>query len=114
MPHAQTNQTAAISDGRRVTNSSGNELSVLEFQYSTTFTDIQVVLRNGEPWFVAADVCEILGLGNVTKALYGLDDDEKLTLPIVRAGQAREINFISESGLYALIIRSNKPTSNLK
>ncbi|TDL99592.1 MAG: phage antirepressor [Flavobacteriaceae bacterium] len=73
------------------------------------FGQIEVEVIKGEPWFVAKDICDVLGLENVTKAMYGLDDDEKLTLPKVRAGQKREMNLVSESGLYALIIRSNKP-----
>lgn len=63
----------------------------------------------GEPWFVAKDVCDALGLDNITWALNGLDDDE-LTLEKLNAGgQTREMKLISESGLYTLIIRSNKP-----
>lgn len=69
--------------------------------------------ENGEPWFVAKDVCKVLELENVTKALYGLDEDEKITLTISngnpRAGIPNEMNLISESGLYALVFRSRKP-----
>ena len=40
----------------------------------------RIIEKDGEPWFVAKDVCDILGLGNVTEALRSLDDDEKFTL----------------------------------
>lgn len=74
---------------------------------------IRAVERSGQPWFVAKDVCDCLELGNTTKALYGLDDDEKFTLTNSegnpRAGIPLELNIISESGLYSLILRSRKP-----
>ncbi len=59
-----------------------------------------------EPWFVAKDVCDILGLNNVTKALSPLDDDERSNFKLRRQGKT---NIISESGLYALIFKSRKP-----
>jgi len=63
--------------------------------------------ENGQPWFVVADVCAVLGLSNPTVAIQTLDDDEKSTLRITEGGPER--NLISESGLYSLIFRSNKP-----
>ena len=63
---------------------------------------------------MAKDVCEVLGLGNVTEALRGLDEDEKAEFSIseVRSdgiAQARKYVIISEPGLYALVFRSRKP-----
>ena len=61
--------------------------------------------KDGEVWFVAKDVCDVLGLKNVSKALETLEKDE-LTLLIVRAGtQSREMNGVNESGLYNLIFQ---------
>lgn len=72
--------------------------------------EVRVIERDGEPWFVAADVCEILGLANPTEALRVLDDDEKNTLRISEGIRGNpNMNIISESGLYTLIMRSNKP-----
>lgn len=72
--------------------------------------DIRIVDQSGEPWFVAADVCAVLGLANVTRALSALDDDERNTLTISQGNRGNpNVNVISESGLYALIVRSNKP-----
>lgn len=65
--------------------------------------------EDGQLWFVAKDVCDILELENVTKALYGLDEDELTLLKVRAGGQEREMNLVSESGLYTLVIRSNKP-----
>tara|TARA_R110000823_G_scaffold309594_1_gene433946 strand:+ start:11610 stop:12275 length:666 start_codon:yes stop_codon:yes gene_type:complete len=81
----------------------------IAFQFSITKQEVQTLFYENEPWFVAKDVCDILGLSNVTRALSNLDDDEKLTLPIVRAGQTREANIVNESGVYQLIFKSRKP-----
>ena len=79
------------------------------FTFAKTRQPVRVEIINNETWFVAKDVCNVLGLENVTKALYGVDSDEKLTLPMVRAGQRRNINMVDESGLYVLIFQSRKP-----
>ena len=82
---------------------------------------VRVTLIDGEPWFVAADVCRALGLyqnakgqPNVTLACRKLDDDEKglyeIKTPIpVNPEHTTKVMLVSESGLYALILRSNKP-----
>ena len=74
----------------------------------------QPTVIDGEPWFVAKDVCDVLGDANARKALADhLDDDEKSTVTISYGtspkGGNPNMNVISESGLYALIFRSNKP-----
>ena len=65
--------------------------------------------EHGEPWWVARDVCDILELDHISNALKCLDDDELAVTKIQSGGQLREMNLISESGLYTLILRSNKP-----
>lgn len=67
--------------------------------------DVRVVEVNGEPWWVAKDVCDVLDIQNVTQAIERLDEDERSMFFIGRQGEA---NIISESGLYTLILRSNK------
>jgi prophage antirepressor-like protein len=75
-------------------------------------TSMEIILINGEPYFVAADVCRALGLINPTDHITkSLDDDEHLTYKIYRAGQKRTVNLISESGLYALVVRSTNPNA---
>ena len=69
---------------------------------------------NGNIWFVAKDVCEILGLENVSMALQKLDDDEKdevKNFDVV--GRKQVMTTINESGLYTLVMRSNKPQARL-
>ena len=63
----------------------------------------------GESWFIAKDVCEALELDDTSKAVSRLDDDEKGTRKVRTLGGMQEMNCINESGLYALILRSNKP-----
>lgn len=66
--------------------------------------------ENSDPWFVAKDVCDILGLENSRKATAELDSDEKNTVTIsdgIAGNPNRTI--ISEPGLYKLIMRSRKP-----
>lgn len=63
-----------------------------------------------EPWFVAADVCKVLGLGNSSQAIAKLDDDEKSGVIISDPhGREQVTRFISESGLYTLVLSSRKP-----
>lgn len=84
--------------------------------YSFNGCEVRVVSQNGEPWFVAADVCRILELSNPTRALSSLEDDERMTLTDSKGhsgqkGGAQSFNVISESGLYALVLKSRKPTA---
>lgn len=64
--------------------------------------------EDGNPWFVAKEVCEILGLVDVSMTIDKLDPDEKLIQKLFVSGQDREVWTVSESGLYTLIFRSNK------
>lgn len=66
--------------------------------------------ENDEPWFVAKDVCDALGLGNVGQALARLDEDEKssITLNDGTPGNPNKA-IVSEPGLYALVLASRKP-----
>lgn len=75
------------------------------FNFNGSNVRIEMVI--GEPWFVAADVCNAIGIGNPTEALRRLEDDEKSTLRISEGGPER--NIVSEAGLYSLILCSNKP-----
>lgn len=66
-------------------------------------------MLEGEPWFVAADVCRALGLGNSRQTLSYLDDDEKGVITSDTLGGKQEMSTINEPGLYSLILRSRKP-----
>ncbi|MFQ9063332.1 MAG: phage antirepressor KilAC domain-containing protein [Oscillospiraceae bacterium] len=63
----------------------------------------------GEPWFVAADVCRALGLGNSSDVIKRLDEDERTLVSIEGASNGLPVNAINEPGLYALILGSRKP-----
>lgn len=65
--------------------------------------------EDGQPWFVAADVCAALDIANPSQAVAALDEDERAMFNIGRAGDA---NFVSEPGLYSLIMRSRKPQAH--
>lgn len=78
------------------------------FQYEGK--EVRVVTGNdGEPWFVAKDLCDNLNLANIPMAVQGLEDDEKLLSTLLMSGQNRETWIVNESGMYSLILRSNKP-----
>lgn len=69
----------------------------------------QTVREDGEPMFVAKDAMEILGLSNVTEALRGLDEDERGSVILNTSGGRQEFTTITESGLYALVLKSRRP-----
>lgn len=71
--------------------------------------EIRTVVLDGEPWFVAADVCIVLEFGNLHSSLALLDEDEKGLHSMETLGGQQEFKIISEPGLYSLIIRSRKP-----
>jgi len=75
------------------------------------FGQIRVLEQDGEPWFVAVDVCRALELGNPTQSLTRLDDDEKSNTLISNEGIRGNPNvaIINEPGLYTLVLGSRKP-----
>ena len=75
-------------------------------RFSFEGAEVRTVIRDGDPWWVAADVASVLGLSNLHSSLAHLDDDER-TLHSVESGQ-RSMSVINESGLYSLILRSRK------
>lgn len=84
-----------------------NELQIFQ---SEDFGSVRTLYRDGEPWFVAADVCKALDLGNPSMAIGRLDDDEYALISIegISRGNAM-VNIINEFGLYNLILGSRKP-----
>lgn len=70
---------------------------------------MRVVMVDGEPEFVAADVCRMLDHSNPTSAVAGLEDDEKGLRIVETPSGAQQMVTVTEAGLYALIIRSRKP-----
>lgn len=82
-----------------------NELQI--FNYNGL--QVRTVEKNGEPWFVLKDVCEILGIANPRNVSDRLDDDEKGVRQIDTPGGEQRMTIINESGLYNVILRSDKP-----
>ena len=92
--------------------STQNQLSTFNFETSP----IRVIAINNEPWFIAKDLCDTLGISNPSKAIINLDDDEKkivgstdipdYNLKLGSAGNgAQRLSLVSESGMYTLILR---------
>lgn len=73
------------------------------------FGAVRAVTLEVEPWFVAADVCRALGLGNSSDVIKRLDEDERTLVSIEGASNGLPVNAINEPGLYALILGSRKP-----
>ena len=67
--------------------------------------EIRVIDKNGEPWFVAADVCSALDLTNSRMSLKALDDDEKGVSSTYTVQGNQEVAVVSESGMYTLVLR---------
>ena len=77
------------------------------FTYNSN--EVRTVEMNGEPWFVLKDVCEVLDLGTTAKVAERLDADEKGMNQIHTPGGLQSVTVINESGLYNVILRSDKP-----
>lgn len=80
----------------------------LQIFKNENFGEIRTVIIDTEPMFCLADVCKALEISNPSKVAQRLDEDERTKLELGRAG---EINFITESGLYAVVLRSDKPNA---
>lgn len=80
-------------------------IQVFEYQNSK----VRTVDMDGEAWFVLKDVCAVLGISNNRMAADRLDDDEKGVSLIDTLGGKQEMVIVNESGLYHVILRSDKP-----
>ena len=79
-------------------------------EYSFGGSEIRAIVDdNGEPWFVAKDVCATLDIADTSQAAERLSSEEKLMRVLHVSGQRRKVLCINESGLYALIFSSRKP-----
>jgi prophage antirepressor-like protein len=87
--------------------------SLTQFVFNSQ--QVRIISVNGDPWFVASDVCKILDVTNVSKALSRLDDEEimsldrKSILTLSDDPNTVRLSAISESGLYSLTLGSRKP-----
>lgn len=83
-----------------------NELQVFQ---NDQFGQVRTVQKDGQPWFVAADVCRALELGRTWNALQRIDADEKDAISISTPGGQQDMSIVNEPGLYTLVLGSRKP-----
>ena len=84
-----------------------NEITVFE---NEAFGAVRTIRIDNEPWFAAVDVCRILEIGNSRMAVERLDDDERITVSLTDGNRGNpNITFVSEPGLYVLVLGSRKP-----
>jgi len=92
---------------RRPAQSQKEQMKVYTFNQSNQPIRVEVI--DNEPWFVAKDVCDVLEHTNHKVAIQGLDEDEVRKVYLIdNLGRKQETYVINESGMYALIVRSNK------
>lgn len=85
-------------------------MSKLKIFENVEFGKIRVEEIGENPWFIARDVCSVLGLSNVTETLKRLDEDELSNTEVIDSiGRKQQVYIINESGLYNLILQSRKP-----
>ena len=78
-----------------------NKLATFTFEQHS----IRTIVIKEEPWFIAKDVCDAIGLTNSRMSLLALDEDEKGVSLIYTPSGQQEMNIVSESGMYTLILR---------
>lgn len=83
-----------------------NDIMIFE---NPSFGQVRTVMQGNDPWFVAADVCRALDIGNVTDAIGRLDADERTLVSIEGGSNRLPVNAVNEPGLYALVLGSRKP-----
>ena len=83
-----------------------NKIKIFE---NEEFGKIRTVIVDGEPWFVLADICKILEISNSRMVAGRLESDALMSVRLTSGGQHREMTAVSESGLYAVVLRSDKP-----
>ncbi|MEW9139090.1 BRO family protein [Bacillus wiedmannii] len=83
-----------------------NQLQVFN---NEEFGQVRTVVQGEDVWFVAKDVCDVLGINKQRDAYSRLDEDERGSVLVDTLGGQQNMNAINESGLYSLILRSRKP-----
>lgn len=100
-------QTAAV----RVLDQMTKERDALLAANATMTSDtVRIIDQNGDPWFIAKDICDALGFSDTNAGTRHLDEDEKMTVNLTGISVTNPmVTIINESGLYSLILRSRKP-----
>ncbi|WP_371410254.1 BRO-N domain-containing protein [Bacillus toyonensis] len=75
---------------------------------------VQTVAIGKEHWFIAKDVCNVLSIGNITKTISRLGEDEFTTSKVTDStGRNQDMFVVNESGLYSIIMTSRKPQAKV-
>ena len=78
------------------------------------FGEVRTIMRNGEPWFVAADVCRALEINNSRDAVTRLEDDERDTVVLTDGIRGNpNVTVVNRPGLFSLVLGSRKPEARL-
>ncbi|ECI7592712.1 hypothetical protein E0663_12105 [Salmonella enterica subsp. enterica] len=95
------------------------ENAVFNFVFADASFPVRTVTIDNEPWFVAKDVCDAIGVSNPTMSLQALDDNEQKTFDVNEdfatklnlGSKVRHISLVSESGMYTLVLRCRQATT---
>lgn len=82
-----------------------SNLQIFNYQSS----NVRTIIKNGQPWFVAKDICDILEINSVTDSVKRLSETMKATSIVSTQFGDKEMNVISEAGVYKLVFTSRKP-----
>ena len=85
------------------------ENAIVKKSFKFNSVKIRTAIIDGEPWFVAKDVCNVLGIANPRNATARIPDKDKGVRQMDTLGGVQNISMISEAGLYRLVLRSDKP-----
>jgi prophage antirepressor-like protein/mRNA-degrading endonuclease toxin of MazEF toxin-antitoxin module len=90
-------------------NQEGKEMNEIQKVFNYQGNQVRTVLKDGEPWFCAKDVCDILKHSNSRVAVDRLDEDEKGVSKVYTPGGIQDMTVVNEAGLYSLVLTSNLP-----
>ena len=86
-------------------------MSLIPFEYGGQ--QVRVIDRDGEPWFVLADLCKVLELARPSRVAMRIADDMKGAHQVSTPGGSQEMTIVNEPGMYEVVIRSDKPEAAL-
>jgi prophage antirepressor-like protein len=107
MANSRDGHLYAKVQGNDIYQVSEQDLSVIKFEGMK----VRIAKIDGEPWFIAKDVCEALEISDHSVALRRLDDDEKGECLTPTPGGKQVMRTVCESGFYKLIARSRKAST---
>lgn len=107
MPITRQGITHSESGQKDINQANEHDISVIRLEDVT----VRILNINGEPWFIAKDVCDALELSNHNMAIAALDDDEKGVSLTYTPGGKQNMRTVAESGFYKLIARSRKAST---